>query len=455
MKLNTHLNKINPSLIEWVCFLLVLGWFIYQQVYFAINISPETFPDEPHHIFVSNMWRDAKLFQVLDTPQSYGYGQVSRQPYLYHLILGTLIQIFPFSTNDMLFYRMTSVVMSSLGLFFSWLFYRSTISSSPGRIFAIYFQTCILMYVFISAAVSYDVLTNTIAFAAFWYLIRTSHSFTLRELLVLASIIMAGCLTKIAMLPLVLIFIAAIFVMHGRRLLTSPFWTVGWNFFAKNRITTGIFIVLFALNLKFYGTNLIQYHSVVPNCEDILSKKICDHHFAQSRRSKQLLAENADKERLSLWEYLPNYFLEAENGIFNIKSHRAIVPLSKNEYSAHRNILLASALGCLVQLTFFRRRFYSKRFLTIFVLTAAYVATVIAVNYGDYKTYGHLGLGLQGRYWFPVLTGAIFLIAAPIFENIKKPLQVLLLVAGILATKKMGIHIFEKKVNKTWFMNPN
>lgn len=311
------------------------------------------------------------------------------------------------------------------------------------------------MYVFISAAVSYDVLTNTISFAAFWYLIRTSHSFTLRELLVLASIIMAGCLTKITMLPLVLIYIAAIFVMHGRKLLTSPFWTVGWNFFAKNRITTGIFIVLFALNLKFYGTNFIQYHSVVPNCEDILSKKICDHHFAQSRRSKQLLAENADKERLSLWEYLPNYFLEAENGIFNIKSHRAIVPLSKNEYSAHRNILLASALGCLVQLTFFRRRFYSKRFLTIFVLTAAYVATVIAVNYGDYKTYGHLGLGLQGRYWFPVLTGAIFLIAAPIFENIKKPLQVLLLVAGILATKKMGIHIFEKKVNETWFMNPN
>lgn len=436
---------------EKFLFGVVFCWFAYQVIFYSVIIAEHTFPDEPHHIFVGNLWRDAGNFSVTDSVKTYWIGQISRQPYLYHALIGTLYKFIKTDLSPIDFYRSLSVIISLTGFYFSWRFYRETLNSMWARVLAIYFQSCIMMYGFISGAVSYDVLTNAICFIVFWLLFAKRNAFNLRRMLVISSFLFAGCLVKATFLPFAVLGFLALTIIHINKLISPSFWAVNASFFRGNFGIIFLFLGTLGLNVSFYGTNILKYGSIVPECEEVLSNEICSIHYPQSQRANRFQAAAATKERVSFNKFLENYFLDAEDFIFNIQAHKVAIPLKKHEKDPERIILSLSAIGMLWQFLFNRRQFYNRQYLTIALITIAYIATLIYVNYTDYIKYAHLGLGLHGRHWFPVMLGAIYLIWAPIFEGVKKPIQIILFVAGIIGCSKMGFHIFDQKVDPSWF----
>jgi hypothetical protein len=256
---------------------------------------------------------------------------------------------------------------------------------------------------------------------------------------------LAGCLTKITLLPLTL-FLSILLVVHqAKTFRTVPAslkdWlsTSGWR---QRTLAAGILLTL-GLNAQLYGGNYCRFGGLVPRNFDVLSqdqalqyrlaarayiferfkggsisreqahqmtsiiKNPSDRDSADYMIDNYALALSGKLKTMGLAEYFPLWVARMASGIFGIFGYLFIA----NEWPTIAPIAFLAALSLLAVLLKWRPREGGiPAYLGTIACTYGFFL-MYRVNYLDYLDTKAFYSSLQGRYIFPVL-GPIYVLSS-------------------------------------------
>ena len=414
----------------------LLLYFFARALYLALEIAPGIPPDESTHLGRVLAYASVGWLPV-DGPKTYVLGALQHAPPLYYLILGKLLFLKPAEMETLVFLRCVNVL---LGVVCAYCAYRCAgqLSRSPSaRLLALLLVTNTLMFTGLSASVNYDNLANLLGALAIAALLTFRKGGGVVALGVGIAALLAGSLTKVALLPLVGFGVVLVWVGGRAQLAGLPDRSRDWLRARPLRaaLASLTLLGLLAANLSLYGGNLLRFGALEPRADQVLGLEnaLQNRIFARNwifrqyqeggidyaqARARALEIGHAGDRRHTLW------LLERERRR-GAGSPPLLGPLRYTlawgdlmlrrtvGYTGHRRemksdaellpyaVLLALALGV-----------YAVRALRgkgpwmdwAGALGVCYALVLLFfVNYPAYQRFGDLDVGVQGRYLFPVM----------------------------------------------------
>ena len=434
----------SPRHLKWFVATLLV-YFGLRLLYFATSISPSVPPDEATHFGICQTF--ARVLLLPDnSPGTYQYGLVTNIPWLYYWIMGKLLHLNFFGISDLVFLRLVNIPMAFATIYFVWRTLRFLTDDRLTQILLIVAMTNTMMFTFLSAFVSYDNLTNLLAAMAVYYLFAFFRERSGAMLAISYICQLAGCLTKITFLPLVLILNIVLLVHEARNLTQLP---AALGAYPRTNGRRGIvflvmLLIALALNIQLYGSNYIHYRAIVPGIADVLPVESALHYrlfargyifglFKDGRISKEQALEMTSRIKqpddrasanymienfaemkssgfrtMGLAGYVPRWIGQMAAGIFGIFAHIAI----ENHWPTIAPIAFLAALTVLAFLVRWRPR-DAAWFSTYLAIIAGFYGLFLMywINYQAYLDSGAFYIALQGRYIFPVI-GLIYLLSS-------------------------------------------
>jgi len=379
--------------------ILIFSWFLFQMIYFAMNIKKGVSPDERYHVEVSGFYSKPGVFQLENTDATIRYGSLTTEPHFYYVAMGKLLMFKPNAIDDYKYLRFLNILISVISLFFTYLLSKEITSNKLIQLSVLIFQTNILMFVFLSSMVSYDNLVNLTAVASFLFLLRFLKNFSLIYLLLLFTTMVVGGLTKITYLPLILLQLSII-LMYSKKIFLHRKIIFSEVKMPKNILTCIIFLVFFAANLSLYGSNLIKYKTIRPGAELVIGKERALKGYGIYMRNFNLLTTAHTREIMPPLEFIPKYFFRTMETIFGVTGHLSM----RRDNPELAFYFLLMGLSLLMFIFQFKVIKNDNRLLIFLFLIIGYIFIVFYVNYSGYLQMRSFGVGLQGRYNFPVLS---------------------------------------------------
>jgi hypothetical protein len=433
-----------PQQFRWAAVLL-LGYFGLRLLFLANTISPFLPPDERTHFGICTIFADY-LFLPPNSPDSYEFGLVTNIPWLYYWILGKLVSLNFFSMSNLLFLRLCNIPLAFGVVYYTWRLGCLLTRDRLTQLLLITAATNTMMLSFLSAFVSYDNLANLLAIMAIYYLFAFFKERVPDQLALALLCLMAGCLAKITMLPLVLALGVVLFLHEFRNLGALPGWlAVRLRRPRPRGVLLAVALVAgFALNLQLYGGNYLEYRKLSPEMTDVLPieqamqfRLAARNHILELYRSGQATREKAlemtsqinhpgDRAdavfminnyaefkqglhpMVSFPAYIPLWTMRMAAGVFGIFAH---IPLPTN-WPLIAPIALLAALTLVALVVRWRPR-DADGFPTQLMAVSMFYALffLYQVNFKEYLTTGAPFLALHGRYIFPVL-GPIYAVSS-------------------------------------------
>jgi hypothetical protein len=287
------------------------------------------------------------------------------------------------------------------------------------------------MFVFLSAGLSYDNLTNFLCTASLYFLFLAlkQNSFIQNSLLWMIFISL-GTLVKFTVLPLALItfIIWIIFLLKIRK-----------NLFKLKFNRFEIILLIFLLplligNFQIYGVNLIEYQTITPPCRAILTEEQCELSPFETRYrnsaldNKLTINESIELDYSNPLEY--SIFVWPRNmlkTIFGILGHQTY-------YSLHNLIFYQflfywSIVQGFIDLSNNKRISYTT--ISLLLITIFYSIILLLRNYDTELVYGFWHFALQGRYIFPVIAPIYILFTKILKSTPSKYLRLAILIFTI------------------------
>jgi len=428
---------ISDGALRW-CTGILLAYFAARLLFLACAVAPFAPPDEVTHAGICRIFS-----QVLglpdNSPQSYQFGAVTNNPWLYYWIMGKLRYLNLFGIPDLTYLRLINIPLAFGTLYFT---RRTLLLLTRNRLAEILLLAALTntaMFTLLSASVSYDNLTNLLAAMSVYYMLAFFRRGS-PDLLAWAILSqMAGTLTKMTILPLALVLDLLLLAYALRHLRALPGSTREYFRAPARRLLWPVLPLLvgLALNLQLYGGNCLHYGTLNPSMHEILPQQIAMQYrleargliFNQYKEGKLSYmdalgltgeishpGDKADtffllmnwenlKRNPALWMGFPQYaprWLESMLGtVFGIKTHLPMIK-SGAELVPYYLLLALALLGTLLR---WRPREPGGGLAACLAVSAGYYAGYLMymVNYDNYLNYGAIGITLQGRYIFPVL----------------------------------------------------
>ena len=429
----------------------VVAALVLRLIHLAISLDPALPPDETTHAGQA-LHHTAFWGLPHDTPESAELGLVSHRPFLYSWLLARWLLLDPGITSELVWLRLANVAMA-VGTLMAALAWARRAGASPGaRLLLAVVLTNLPMWSFLSATVNYDNAAMLLATSAFALLaryvdaVRGSHEPDEPDeprgpppatLVGLVLVLVAGVLTKAAMLPFAALMVLALIAATGGRagrdglaLLRSPL--AAGPALASLLAAT---LLLGALAIGLYGGNLIRFGVLEPAANQVVALEEANRnrifrqeHVLRSYRAgaidfRQATSELATIEHPgdragAMWMLRRARELrrgEGEPLVGRIRYVTLWTPLMAERLfgvMGHRELyksgMLAAAYG-LVALAALATLAWRLRSSSVHVRIAAGVAAgyalilMQAVNYPIYRTTGLSVEAVQGRYLFPIL----------------------------------------------------
>ncbi len=424
---------------------LLLAYFGFRLLFFAVFISHYIPPDEVTHLEVCRIYSKVP-FLPENSSATYAYGLVTNIPYLYYWIMGRFLTLNFFGISDLLFLRLLNVPLAFATIFFVWRMLRILTDDRLTQILLIAAMTNTLMFSFLSASVSYDNLTNLLAAMAVYYLLAFFRTRSGDLLAVCFLSQLAGSLTKYTFLPLVLVLNIILLVHEFRDLRRLPASSISYlrhTDWRRMVLALGVIVGL-ALNIQLYGMNYVRYGSLDPQMSKVLSPdKAMQHRTSARNRIYSLFKEGeiSFEDALAMTSQISNPG-DREDAIYLVRNYAALKdkkikllgPLAYMAFwvrqmsagifgiAGHLQMLNSGpvvwlfyslfALACFGFLMRWRPGKTAGPPLYLFVIAFSYgLFLMYVVNYDGYLYYGTLVLGLSGRYIFPVL-GPLYVLSS-------------------------------------------
>jgi hypothetical protein len=406
-------------------FWVVFAFFIFESIWIALSaIYPQAF-DENFHYGLIKIYSHHWLPLLSSQPAgANAFGAVARDPsYLYHYLMSfpyRLINLFIHGqTNQVIVLRFLNIGFFAGGLvLFRNLLLRAKLSRTLTNL-------CIMLFVLIpivpqlAAHINYDnLLFPLIAWACLLSFnaideIRRRRP-SVRTLIILASVCLLSSLVKYAFLPVfsaVVVFLAYT-VYHTYRSQLKQFWLHLWQSWQKqSALARTILILVFVVSIGLFAQrdiiNLVEYHSLNPNCSSVLSVKACsayspwDYAYTshlQAASSKSTIRHFNPLFYLGVWAYWIWYRLFfAVNGPASSFTNYPPLPLP-----SAAAVLIALA-GAVAVIKWRKRIFKGNPYMAFFfVVSFIYVLSLLLEGYSQYLYTDQL-INMNGRYLLPVL----------------------------------------------------
>lgn len=427
---------ISVAALKWVssALLIYLGA---RLVFLAASISSFVPPDEVTHAGLCKVFATTFLLPA-NSPQTYQYGLATNIPWLYYWIMGKLLHLNFFGMSDLVFLRLLNIPLAFGTVWYAVRLLRLLTDNRLTQLLLIVVLTNTPMFSVLSASVSYDNLANLLAAMAVYF----QFAFFRQRSggLLAASFIcqLAGSLTKITFLPLVLALNILLVICEGRNLIRLP--AEMWRSFRKSARSASLAAILLliaaGLNLQLYAGNYLRYGSLNPGMSDVLSPEATMKYrlgargliFNQYKEGKisymdaLILAGEIDhpgdkadtffllmnyeklKRNPQLWmdpvTYVKFWFQNMLGTIFGIKAHLGMFKPPRYMLPVHLVMALAT-LGFFVRWRPRKSGWLPAGLAAITVFYAGYL--MYKVNYDNYLNYGEPGLTMYGRYLFVLL----------------------------------------------------
>ncbi|KKQ35714.1 MAG: hypothetical protein US52_C0017G0011 [candidate division WS6 bacterium GW2011_GWA2_37_6] len=398
---------------------LVLAFFFIKGMDLALNTKTDVFPDESYHIELIEIYHeDEDGLIVENSPATYHLGNITHVPYFYHMLGGKILYLNFFGVDDLVFLRTISLVFSTLTCFFIFKLAQKITDNKLVWLLTLIIAVNIPIFTFMSAAINYDALTNFFAITSVYLLIVFIEKKKLLPLILLIVSLCLGAITKISFIPLALAIGLLLLFSLRKQILKKNFWKEKYTELRTNKAYIALLllsIILIIGTAQFYIKNLLNYHNLLPSCDQILSQEDCMVNPVY-RRDKGL-EETAQIENPVLKSF-PEYSMRW----FYLMLERSVNEIGHQSLLRPKFVLFIYASLLLFAYTGFVRRYYSKQhkinYLLAITISYAFVLLYFQ-NYSAYRQNANESIGLQGRYILPII-GPISVMLAQGFLMFKK-----------------------------------
>lgn len=482
----TDSGGLPASFFTWTVRLL-LAYFGARLLFLACAMAPFAPPDEVTHSGLCRVFSRVWLLPE-NSPETYQFGMVTNTPWLYYWLMGKLRMLNLFGIPDLTFLRLLNLPLAFGTIWYARRTLRLVTRDRLADLLLVAALTNTAMFSVLSASVSYDNLTNLLAAMSVYFMMAFFRENSPQLLAGSLLCQMAGTVTKMTILPLALV-LELLLVIHLLRQRAAVLSAFKEYFRAPVRRLVWPLLPLalvFALNLQLYAGNYLHYGTLNPSMHEVLPAGVAMQYrleargliFNQYKEGKisymdalQLAGDishpgdKADtfymlmnwenlKANPALWldypHYLPRWLDSMMATVFGIKAH---LPMHKStrELIPFYLLLGLSLVGMLLRWRPGREGALSAACLAV---TAGFYAWFLMdqVNYDNYKNYGLLGITLQGRYIFPVLT-PIYVLAscylARLFSG--ERLRVALALAAVLVFTAYDFPWFLAHATPQWY----
>jgi hypothetical protein len=474
---------------RWEPLVVVLAfvWFAARAGFYALRIHPSIPPDEVAHLGLALVFSSSWL-PPSDSPATYPLGLVTTVPTLYYALMGKLLWLNGFGAPPLVFARLANVGLGLLTVVAAWRAVRLLSPDPRVRTLFLVMVTNLPMFVFLSGSVSYDNLTNLLAATATFQLFAWLGARRPVSLVLLLLWLALGCLTKLSFAPLAAILLAVL-VWHERR---APGAALRALAGALRRPTPGLaaaaalLVVAGGLGAQLYGGNLVRYGRLAPRADRVIGLEAALQHriFARNfivsgyRRGeltreravemargishagdrantlallRRVDAERAAPEPRDPLRYAAGWAVQMLRSSVSISGHAV---LNKPALDLAGYALLGG-LALMGLAAAWRRREIAPYTGTAALVAIGYLLVLAAlVGWPAYRHSGAPGLVAQGRYAFPVLVPAAWLLAHYLLAAFpaRARLGVLLVVSAFLVWQDLPW--FLARATPVWFQPP-
>ena len=456
-------------------FIFVILLFVFESVWIALSaLYPQAF-DENFHFGLIKVYSHYWLpFLSKQPPNANAYGAVARDPsYLYHYLMSfpyRFLAIFIHSqTSQVISLRLIDIALFTAGLLlFKKVLTRVGLSHALSNIILLLF-ILIPIVPQLAAQVTYDDLlfpiVACVCLLAFNLIDEIKiHKPRFKTLMLLLTICISTSLVKYALLPIfmsiVLFLLVFIYLTYNHKY--KQFWKSLVNDFKAQSIwvRSGLPILLtiaLVLFIQRDGWNLIEYHSIEPNCDKVLSVKSCSAYspwYVDYIWHKNLVAGLTSVNKnifvyTGYWFYWMWYRLffavnGAASGFYNNP------PLPLPSIAA----VLVAVLALSTTLRWYSKIFkYNTYILLLLTISACYLTALFVKGYYSY-TYTSYFENMNGRYLIPVLLplaafGALGIRRLLRHSETKKLIMTLVIV--FLFLEGGGLLTFIVNGDSTWY----
>jgi hypothetical protein len=476
---------ISATFLKWSTGIL-LAYFGARLVFFAMNISAFVPPDEVTHAGICKVF--SKVFLLPDnSPATYEFGLVTNIPWLYYWMLGKLLHLNFFGIPDLVFLRILNIPLAFGTIYFARRTLLLLTHDRLAHLLLLVVITNTAMFSLLSASVSYDNLTNLLAAMAIYY--QFAFFKNRSGGLFIASLLcqIAGSLTKITFLPLILALNVLLIMREGKNLLKFPA-AVGRYFRASTRrawLTVLLLLIATGLSLQLYAGNYLKYGTLNPSMETVVSPLAAMNYRLDARgmifnkyKDGKIsymdalimtgdLKHPGDKADLfyllmnyeklkrnpQLWlsplGYVKIWFQIMLATIFGIKGHVGMfkAPLYMVPVYA---VLTLAALGFVIRWRPREPGWMSLGLAAVALFYSGYL--LYEFNYDSYLNYGEPSLTVYGRYLFPILVPVSVLMCHYLLQLFRaEPIRLALAVATALLFISYDFPWFFTHVTPEWY----
>lgn len=485
---NKLVSKIsNPDIQANILFSALFLYFLFKNLYFALNIGTNISPDEVTW-FGRSLVFSKFIFLPTDSPDSYEYGLVTHSPYLYFWLMGKALHLNFFTVSDLLFLRGINICIGLATLWFGWKTIVMLTEKNITRLLFIVLCTNTLMLTFLNSFVSYDNLVNFLAVASLYFLINYINNRSISHLLVCISLVLAGCLTKLSFLPFALLILFVFLLKEYNRLgpLMVEFKSCFLFKSARRSLLMALCIFFLALNLELHLGNVIKFKTLSPSTaavvglENALQYRIFARGYIVSqfkennltlnearRMAAKYIKHKGDRngtiyllnvsanekrrqnpQRIDRFRYTFRWLDLMLSKTFGIMGHQSMEKTGASLVPYMLILLVAAALMI--------RRINSSDMkgnaVVLLVVFVGYALVIMQyVNYPTYHRSGAIVLALQGRYLFPVIYAGYALLAIYLtsFKSSRLNMGVAIIVAAVFIAGEFPW--FLSKVTPSWY----
>lgn len=413
-------------------------WFVLQATYYAANVDYGVFPDERAWVEISQCYAVSDGFRLENSEKTYHLGSVTTIPYLYFLIAGKVLSFGEESLKGLLYnLRFFSILCAFATIVITYLLTKLITSNRFVSLAVLICLSNLPMFVFISAAASYDPWVNLLAVLTSY--LSVLYFKTRKYIYVSASFVclLVGALSKITFLPFILVQViittgsSVYFFWKDRRFLAES-KTVG-------SVITTLFLLLFlGLNLELYGANLLNYGAIRPSHESVLGKDIARTHHAITKRNYLYSLTKTERKEIGVTEYIPKWLRVIEGRTLGIFGHESIYK-PVNQIFGYRFLLVLSVLGVILN---FRQVLNNSAVFYLFVISVSYAAFLFWFNYDFQTKLRVMGLAIQGRYLFPIIPQLLIVLFFCLLKRFSPTVSVGVVVLLLLVGLHGGLNYF-------------
>jgi hypothetical protein len=462
-------------------------YFIIRLIYFATHINPAIPPDEVAHMGIS-MAYSRVLSIPQNGPETYEFGLVTHQPFLYYWVMGKFVHLNVFSMDNLIFLRFINGILGVITAIYALKWAKLFTANKLVHILTVIIITNTLMATGMFASVSYDNLANLFGAMSIYYM---SLFFDKRRINILAMFLIclfAGCLSKITFLPLALILIVILLARERRSLKNLPEHLMGiFKPLCTLRLVLWLFtVVLLVFNGILYGGNLLTFHSLNPPADKVIGLKNAmqyrifarNYIVAQFRDGKytyehaieeakhiikhpgdrygtvillQAAHQQKDNKRtlMPFAHYVTQWTHAMVERAVGYVGHQSVM---KNQWSMYPYYLVLIVSGTMLirKLHWHREKGHTFSAFIIVFLYALFL--LCCVNYPIYVKSNFFDLSLTGRYLFPVLVPISGLTAYYLINFFPKTIQAAIAILATYLFIYGDLIFFIKNATEPWFI---